>query len=356
MADFLQKLYEEYKITICKNAATIGQFESAFRIFSYVIAAKFEDSAILSELLYSASNLLVLFNDTIIQSASGIIPKVPASQERLKNIITVLEHVGVFVEVSAERMYGEVGRWAAITVLQIAKCVCRFLLLVKYGVGIQGVPPMSPIDRDAVLKQKESAAPGSTQENSSTNSNAEVETKTSLSFVLKRSGKAMRSLSVAEPLKLRDWKVPSMNGSQLQGNSKRFTRDNLMPSKLNRKQAWGEILYILKPVIHLGSICLCGQSSFKPWLVSSGLDVGSLCLLGDGRGLNSQEQTELRRRALMLAMYLLRSPFYDRFSKQKLLQTLRALSEVIPGVSIALVPLMDYLPVWQRVYFYTWST
>ena len=41
MADFLQKLYEEYKITICKNAATIGQFESAFRIFSYVIAGRF---------------------------------------------------------------------------------------------------------------------------------------------------------------------------------------------------------------------------------------------------------------------------------------------------------------------------
>ncbi|GFN86743.1 peroxisomal membrane protein pex16-like [Plakobranchus ocellatus] len=57
-----------------------------------------------------------------------------------------------------------------------------------------------------------------------------------------------------------------------------------------------------------------GPSSFKPWLVSSGLDIGSLCLLGDSKDLNPQEQAELRRRALMLAMYLLRSPFYDRYS------------------------------------------
>ncbi|RUS81044.1 hypothetical protein EGW08_011210 [Elysia chlorotica] len=354
MADFVQKLYEEYRSAVCKNAATIGQFESAFRIFSYVIAGKFEDSAILSELLYSASNLLVLLNDTIIQSAAGIIPKVPASQERLKNIITVLEYVGVFVEISAERMYGEFGRWAAIAVLQIVKCVCRFLMLVKFGVGIQAVPPMSPIDREAVLKQNESAAKDTNQNHAAT-SNGEANVP-SMSFVLKRSGKTMRSLSTTEPLKFRDWKVPSTNGSQSSGKPKKMTRDNLMPSRLTRKQAWGEILYILKPVLHLGSMCLCGQSSFKPWLVSSGLDLGSLCLLGDGSDLNSQEKTELRRRALMLAMYLLRSPFYDRVSKEKLLQTLSALSNSIPGVSLALVPLMEYLPVWQRTYFYTWST
>ncbi|GFS20021.1 peroxisomal membrane protein PEX16-like [Elysia marginata] len=331
MAEMLQKLYEEYKVTVCKNAATIGQFESAFRIFSYVIAGKFEDSAILSELLYSASNLLVLFNDTIIRSASGILPKVPASQERLKNIITVLEYVGVFVEVSAERMYGEVGRWAAIAVLQIAK--------------------------EAVLKQNKSEAENTVQEESAPVSKSDAESKgASVSFVLKRSGKTMRSLSRAEPLKFRNWKVPGNDPAQPPAKPKRVTRDNLVPSKLTRKQAWGEILYILKPVIHLGSLCLCGQSSFKPWLVSSGLDIGSLCLLGDGTTLNSQEQTELRRRALMLAMYLLRSPFYDRYSKQKLLQILRGLSTTIPGVSLALVPLMEYLPVWQRIYFYTWST
>lgn len=40
------------------------------------ILGRFEDSTILSELLYSASNLLILFNDAIIKKASGILPKV----------------------------------------------------------------------------------------------------------------------------------------------------------------------------------------------------------------------------------------------------------------------------------------
>ncbi|BFZ02338.1 hypothetical protein BsWGS_05377 [Bradybaena similaris] len=78
--------------------------------------------------------------------------------------------------------------------------------------------------------------------------------------------------------------------------------------------------------------------------------------MGDSQNLNRQEQSELLHRALMLALYLLRSPFYDRYTKQRLLRSLRALSDNVPGLSIILVPLMDYLPVWQRIYFYTWST
>ena len=41
----------------------------------------------------------------------------------------------------------------------------------------------------------------------------------------------------------------------------------------------------------------------------------SLCLLGDPKDLNTNEQGEMRRRCLMLLLYLLRSPFYDRYSQ-----------------------------------------
>ncbi|GFN86742.1 peroxisomal membrane protein pex16-like [Plakobranchus ocellatus] len=251
MAEMLQKLYEEYKTTVNKNIVTIGQFESAFRVFSYIIAGRFEDSTILSELLYSASNLLVLFNDTIIKKASGILPKVPTSQERLKNVITVLEHVGVFVEVSAERMYGEFGRWVAIAILQFAKCICRFLLFMKHDVGIQAVPPVSPIDREAVIKQRESPGQNNaSQQESPPSPKPEPESEPSVSFVLKRSGKTMRALSTAEPIKFRDWKIPGSTDAKQVEKPKRPLRDNLRPSKLSRKQAWGEIVYILKPIIH----------------------------------------------------------------------------------------------------------
>ncbi|CAL1532099.1 unnamed protein product [Lymnaea stagnalis] len=352
MADILQNLYQEYKNAISNNYNAIAQFESAFRLVSYAIAGRFEDSTIISELLYSASNLLILFNDAIIKKASGILPKVSASQERLQSLVTVLEYVGVFIEITAQRLYGDVGKWVAITVLQIAKSICRFLLFVKHNVGIQAVPPLAPIDREAILKQavvqKQSDQVNNNQGKTQTATNGPIP---SVTFTLKRSGKVMRSMATAPPMNLRDWKLP-----QLPSVSSPVLKENCKPTKLSRSQVWGECIYIFKPLIHLTSLYIYGTSSFKPWLLSSGLDVSSLYLIGDTAALNRQEQAELRRRSLMLVMYLLRSPFYDRYTKIKLLGILKGLSDTIPGVSLVLGPLMDYLPIWQKIYFYTWST
>ncbi|XP_059161975.1 peroxisomal membrane protein PEX16-like [Physella acuta] len=355
MTDILQNLYQEYKNAISNNYTAIAQFESAFRLVSYVIAGRFEDSTILSELLYSASNLLILFNDAIIKKASGILPKVSASQERLQSLVTILEYVGVFIEITAQRLYGDIGKWVAITVLQIAKSVCRFLLFVKHEVGIQAVPPLSPIDREAILKeavaQKQNQPTLEDEPALQQTSSAKNGSVPSVTFTLKRSGKYMRSLTAAPPMKLRDWKLPEPPLC-----TTKTLRENHKPTKLSRSQAWGECLYIFKPLIHLTSLYLCGISSFKPLLLSSGLDVTSLYLIGESRDLNKQEQAELRRRSLMLVMYLLRSPLYDCYTKKKLLGLLRGLANTVPGISIILVPLMEYLPVWQKIYFYTWST
>lgn len=41
----------------------------------------------------------------------------------------------------------------------------------------------------------------------------------------------------------------------------------------------------------------------------------SLSLLSDRKSLTRRERLELRRRTILLLYYLLRSPFYDRFSE-----------------------------------------
>lgn len=41
----------------------------------------------------------------------------------------------------------------------------------------------------------------------------------------------------------------------------------------------------------------------------------SLSLLSDWKNLTRRERLELRRRTILLLYYLLRSPFYDRFSE-----------------------------------------
>jgi len=348
MAEMLQNLYHEYVKAVKQNSPSIAQFESAFRLISYAIAGRFEDSTLISELLYSASNLLVLFNDAIIQKASGILPSVTVSQERLQNLVTVLEYVGVFVEMAAQKMWGDVGRWAAIFMVQLTKAVARFLLLIKHKMGVQSVPPLAPVDRDAIIKQAEKET---SQSDVSEEDTQETPISVPSTFTLKRSGKVMRSLTKAPPVNTRDWKLPEDTSVKTEE-----PKVNCSPSLLSSQQTWGELLYIVKPLLHLSSLPVFGRDSFKPWILSAGLDLGSLCLMGDTEVMNPPEKAELKRRGFMILMYMLRSPFYDRHTKQRLLQILSSLGDAVPGLSLVLGPLMEYLPIWQQIYFYTWSS
>lgn len=123
-----------------------------------------------------------------------------------------------------------------------------------------------------------------------------------------------------------------------------------------------------------------GIDRWPPYLVSFSLDLLSLqllkgnnltCQLGTDNLLalvhkanvndaleemwNWSERLEIQKRYLSLLMYLLRSPFYDRYTKQRLLRLLSVFATYVPLFGRLVKPFIAYLPEWQRVYFYTWT-
>lgn len=133
-------------------------------------------------------------------------------------------------------------------------------------------------------------------------------------------------------------------------------KKNLEPTDLSSRQLMAETLYISRPLLHISSMFLFGQTSWKPWLISCGVDVTSLALMGNTSDLNEDEKAEMSRRTVLLLLYLLRSPFYDNYSKTRILGFLRFVSDTIPGISLVLNPLLEYLPTWQKIYFHNWSS
>ena len=93
-------------------------------LFSYVslCLGRVSKSPAFSELLYSATNIIVLMNDQIIRTACpsplGVSHNV---FEKPRVLITTLEYMQVFLEITALRTWGTRGKWLLIIVIQLVK-------------------------------------------------------------------------------------------------------------------------------------------------------------------------------------------------------------------------------------------
>lgn len=313
------------------------KIQSFFKSF----LGRVNSSAIISELIYALSNLLVLFNDRIIEKSKTNFHTNDRSKYKLKLLLTTLEYSEVFIELSAKKLWGERGRWTFITIVQLIKCFGRFVLKFHFNERITQNPPIVALDRKNVDKTlaEASAAENVPEIYDGTNS--------AITFTLKRSGRIVRKVEGSPPVYLRSWKPLEEEPSIVTGVAHENRQKLTVP----------EVLYIMKPILHLSSVGVFGFNSWKSYSIALFVDLISLRLYRKNlKSLTQKQRLELSRRTVALLLYLMRSPFYEKYSRGKVNALLNAVACTIPFSKTICQPLMQYIPQWQQTYFYMWST
>ncbi|XP_061402585.1 peroxisomal membrane protein PEX16 [Musca vetustissima] len=342
--DKLKYILKSYETWVSKNPDTVGDFETTAKWASYFVAGRITDSSVATELVYSLSNLLVMYNDRIIAKYR---PEIASSNDciaeptnsicyRLKVMLTTLEYCEVFIEISAKKLFGNKGKWILVAFLQCLKAAGRFFILKHSTERIITTPALPVLNRKKLSKKNNAAA-------ATTATNQLSMDEHSVTIKLKRSGRIMRKVEGAPPLQYRSFKLQE----EVMSVPKQHHPKGLLQA---------EYLYIAKPLIHLASMGVFGEKSWKQLLVSLAVDVTSIKMYHNNRQHMSKEQQRiLSHRCLNLCMYLMRSPFYERFTQSRLEGLLNLLAR-IPIAKMMAGPLRDYIPHWQAMYFYMWST
>jgi len=328
----LSSLRSRYQRWVIDNPDLVSDAETTLKWLSYAVAGYMKKSVVLSELVYSAANLVTFLNDRIL--AQNVQCFSAAQYSRIEYILSTIETVEVFLELAATHVGGPSVKWAVIASVQILKTVLRLVLVLREKRRMLCSPIVPPLDR-TLLKQTGFMSPGQ----------ASV-SKPVLTVTLKRSGRTIRKIEGAPPTFGRDWVLPAPSNNVCDQNGTGI---------LQGQRLLGEVLHVAQPMAHLLAMGLFGEQSWKPFLLSLAMDCSSHSLHGNLQHLSLAERQELIKRRFNLLNYLLRSPFYDSASKAFIIRLLKFSQENVPFAGSLSRTMIQYLPQYQQVYFYIWG-
>lgn len=137
----LKLMFDKYANFITNNSQTTGDLETLCKFSSYFVSGndeilhqnsvlkkifpgKLTDNNIITEGLFSLSNLMVLFNDQLIRKelTKGQPKSVNSdTEESIKLFLTVLENVEVLLEITSKRVLGNKKKFFIIFIIQAVK-------------------------------------------------------------------------------------------------------------------------------------------------------------------------------------------------------------------------------------------
>ncbi|PIN16228.1 Peroxisomal biogenesis protein (peroxin 16) [Handroanthus impetiginosus] len=361
---------EAYKRWVRRNKDYVHSLESLANGLTWLLPERFSESEIGPEAVTSILGIITTVNEHILdttplQTRTG---HVESSSFPPSLCITLLKDLETLVEVVAQHFYGEEKKWNFLATTEAIKVLLRLAILrnsghkmlLHGGESINDGREHDNLDshrNGLLLKPGQQGVPGILNHPHGPSPwNLEGRALSALS----RFGENARAVS--EPTWLRRVQYqqavmePLPPVAETPGLST-FLSEKGIPGGLFLT---GEVMFILRPLIYVMLIRKYGARSWFPWLTSLAVD-----LIGNGiissittlwrnskdLRLSDTEKNELKRRKLLWALYLMRDPFFTKYTRQKLDSTQKLL-EPVPIIGLLTEKLVELLVGAQTRYTY----
>ncbi|KAI3631564.1 hypothetical protein MIR68_010447 [Amoeboaphelidium protococcarum] len=350
---------------LLKHSHQFQTFESTLRTLTYILPGRFEDAEFVSEGLYACLNLVGMYYDNILAKKY---PKLLTTQQTspfnlyirwllqrsnpvntVSHLLAITQHLQILVELTVRKFFGDEVHINFIMITELCKFVARMFVMHKgnYRMVLSTAVP----ERQHELVNSDLTGDHLEEEDGGLSQQQKLPSGDLDQYLV---NKAMES-KMRKPQNL----VKSMTGESLAG----------------------EILYWVRPVLYAWLLKKYGTKSWKPWLTSLAVDSMAQCMIrgqllqmlqrlpnvlkllaatrfhasssqmiSRTKTFTMLERDELNKRLWLLLYYLLRNPIYSEFTKGQL----EAICNTkIPIVSIFTGILHEYIPLWDKIYFYT---
>lgn len=336
---------EAYKRFVRLNKEFVLSLESLANWITWFLPERFSNSEIGPEAVHSLLSIITSVNQHIIDTTVNCVAPWTHTPFPWSLCVSALKDVEAVVEVAAEHFYGD-GKWNFMIITEIAKAVVRLSLLQDsgYKMLLQGgeLSNRGVKEEPSEVKGSELAdhgmpngyhgpqdAHGYFRGPGYDPHNMEGQAL----YALRKFGENAKL--VAEP----SWynrpqtfreipATPVLKPCLSDLLSKKGTIERLFLTQ--------EVLFILRPLIYVILIRKFGVKSWIPWFLSLAVDLTGMGILnhvksGNSKGdfqLSTSENDEVKRRKHLLILYLMRDPFFSRYTRPHLESTEKFLNHV----------------------------
>ncbi|MCO5600700.1 hypothetical protein L7F22_054815 [Adiantum nelumboides] len=369
---------EAYKLWVRRNQQLVASMENIANTMTWFLPERFTSSEVGAEAVAAILGLTTVLNQHIIDTAPQPFGQavhlhgnasVTAQQQRclfLASLLSAVKQIEIFVEVTAEHYKGRGKKWDILAAMEAIKACLRFLILHQngYRMLLSGGEAVHVEEANSQLLTEtfKDRASGGRQSRTSSAPNilrghlsGNIETKASMALAKfgERSGVNSKPswTYLPHPKSVESFKMPSDMHSSESTNISCISSSLANESREVREPVlvFGEWIFILRPLVYVLLIRRYGLKSWKPWVASLGLDTAGLttilaaAYLKDRKqhsnarnGHNNNEQPpfsaeevqEVKRRQLLLVLYLTRDPFFSKYTRKYLGGVERALKPV----------------------------